>query len=621
MHRTQLIQLLRKLPLLLIVLLAVQAFTGFINAQTLKFAFITDLHVAPGLDNENALHDVVNDINSKPFDFVVVTGDLTNTGSNAELISVKNAFDKLNKPLLIIPGNHETNWSESAGMLFNQLWGNDRFLFRKNGFLLVGFNTGPFMKMGDGHVKQEDLQWLRNTLKSSHGETLVAFSHYPVADGLDNWTDVAGILKAHNCLISFCGHGHKLSLLNFDGIPGIMGRALKDAKGFGYNVVEIHPEKTTVSEILINSTHQPAAIEYAFNSSRLNELPVSVKPDYTINTTSPVKTAFEYSDTVSIFSGLCLAGDSLVIYGNSAGWVKAIRTCNKEIAWQKQFQGAIYSTPVVAAGMAVFGTSDGYIRGIDIRSGREKWLVYVQRPVLADGMAEKKHVYIGGGDKAFYKIDARTGEIIWRFDGIKGTVQGIPAISGNCIVFGAWDIHLYCLNKKTGQLLWKWNNGKNQPLLSPGNIAPAISDNKVFIVAPDRFFTALHLKTGKEIWRTNKHRVRESMGMSSDGKLVYAKLMNDSIIAVNTTGDSFELNWAVNAGTGYDHNPCPVAENGKLVAGATKNGLIVAIDSKTQAILWKYKTGNSLVNKLVFNGETLWYTTSDGKIVSLTHIL
>ncbi len=594
-----------------------------VNGQQLSFAFLTDLHVSPGNDNEAALFTTVEDINTGNFDFVVVTGDLTNTGSNVELMAVKTALDKLNKPLLIIPGNHETNWSESAGLYFNQLWGNDRFIFRKNGYLLVGFNTGPFMKMGDGHVKQEDIQWLKRVLGQNSNEKLISFSHYPIADGLDNWTDIASVLKSNNCLIDFCGHGHKLMLMNFDGMPGIMGRALKDKKGFGYNKVEIDNEKVIVSEKLLSDESLPESIEVnLLKKDKLLALPVSPKPDFSINNGSKVQIDFNLEDTVSIFNGPCLVADSLVVYGNSAGWVKAIRIKNNTKLWEQQFNGSIYSTPVLAAGHLVFGTADGFFKGLDIKTGKEKWSVNIESPVLAEAIAEKNHVYIGGGSKAFYKIDATNGQIVWKYTGITGPVQGKPAIAGKNIIFGAWDTHLYNLNKENGNLLWRWNNGKKQTLFSPGNIVPAISNNKVFIVAPDRFFTALDLKTGKEIWRTGKYKVRESMGISPDGKYVFAKLMNDSVIAVSSTTREFNLQWAANAEIGYDHNPCPIASNNKYLAIATKNGLVVVLDKKTGNILWKYKIGNSSINKLVFqNDGKLWLTSTEGKIISLSYKL
>jgi outer membrane protein assembly factor BamB len=237
---------------------------------------------------------------------------------------------------------------------------------------------------------------------------------------------------------------------------------------------------------------------------------------------------------------------------------------------------------------------------------------------LAEGIIEGDNVYIGGGDKSFYKIDIKRGKIIWLYSGIQGLVQGKPALSENSVVFGAWDKYLYCLDKGSGLLKWKWDNGKPQVLYSPGNIYPVISGNRVFIVAPDRYMTAIDLNTGKEIWRTNRHAVRESMGVSPDGSMIYAKLMSDTVIAVSASGISPKTIWSANGGFGYEHTPCPLTATDKMVIATTRTGVIVGIDPKTSRIITKFKAGNSAVNKVVYDkGQTFWFTLMEGKIIGI----
>jgi outer membrane protein assembly factor BamB len=265
------------------------------------------------------------------------------------------------------------------------------------------------------------------------------------------------------------------------------------------------------------------------------------------------------------------------------------------------------------------GSVDGKIIGINAADGKVMWSVNTGRPVLAEGVAEGDFVYIGGGDKTFYKIGALNGNIIWQYDDVGDLIQGSPALSETSVIFGAWDRHLYCLDKNTGTLNWKWNNGKPQKLYSPGNISPVISDNKVFIVAPDRYMTALNLKTGKEIWRTNKHQVRESMGISPDGSLVFAKLMNDTVVAISASENYPLTKWAVSGGFGYEHNPCPVLATENSVIAATRTGELVAIDPVKKAVKWRYKAGNSSVNKVVTDSDgKFWFTLMEGIIMSIT---
>jgi outer membrane protein assembly factor BamB len=611
----------------LIVLLIVTETGLLIGQRPVTFAFLTDLHVNPGTSSDSSLYLIVDEINQSNVNFTVVTGDLTNEGSDAELLAVKKALDNLIKPCYVLPGNHETNWAESAGLTINKLWGNDRFLFDFQGYQFIGFNTGPYMKMGDGHVKQEDLQWINRQLlqKKPENKVLISFTHYPLAEGLDDWVEVTDILKSFGCRLSFCGHGHQLALLNFNGIPGIMGRSvlLRNSTIPGYNIVKLRNDSVLIySKVLSVHVGIPSIQLNYMKADTISRISISQMPDFSVNQVyTNRKVVAEWSDTASILSGPCLVNDTILVYGNSIGYVKAISINSKKMIWQIHIQGPVYSTPVASNGIIVLGTVDGSVVGLDGLNGRQLWAVKTERPVLAEGIIENGFVYIGGGDRNFYKIDIKTGNIIWQFSGVAGLIQGKPALYDSSVVFGAWDRYLYCLGKQTGSLRWKWNNGKPQNLFSPGNVSPVCSGDKVFIVAPDRYMTAININTGKEIWRTNMHQVRESMGASPDGSFVYAKLMNDTVISVSSSENSPKTIWAVNAGFGYEHNPCPIVATNELVIAATRNGMLVAINPETKSIVWKYKAGNSSVNKVIAGKQqTFWFTLVEGKIVGIKTI-
>src|SRR5512137_948128 len=100
----------------------------------LKFAWLSDTHVGSdrGADDVRAS---VADINSLPgLAFVLVTGDITEMGTYDNLSLAKEILDGLRVPYHIIPGNHDTKWSESGGSDVARLWGDDRFAFASGGF-------------------------------------------------------------------------------------------------------------------------------------------------------------------------------------------------------------------------------------------------------------------------------------------------------------------------------------------------------------------------------------------------------------------------------------------------------------------------------------------------------
>jgi outer membrane protein assembly factor BamB len=191
-------------------------------------------------------------------------------------------------------------------------------------------------------------------------------------------------------------------------------------------------------------------------------------------------------------------------------------------------------------------------------------------------------------------------------------------IAGDRIIFGAWDQHLYALNKNTGALLWKWSNGSTVVNYSPAACIPVIKNDVVYIVAPDRYLSAIDLSSGKTLWRTNQSAVRESIGISNDGQLVYGKTMQDTLVAYFANPEKPLVAWKLFAGYGYEHAPSMLMEKDGIIFFGTRNGVVYAIDAANQKKRWAYKIDNSMVNTVrLLNNRELIASTMDGKICLL----
>jgi len=591
--------------------------TGWtLRAQT-EFALLTDLHVSPNDANDRALTKIINEINEANVPFVIITGDITNQGSNAELAHVKRQFDRFAMPWYIIPGNHETTWSESAGKEYFRLFGNDRFCFKKGNLLFIGFDTGPYMKMGDGHVKREDVVWLQQTLSKEKDKDLkiYAFAHYPLTDDLGNWREVVNILKMNDCIVSFCGHGHAYREMTFGNLKGIMVRStfLRDTVTAGYSLVKLTPDSVFVDEKIVG---KPSKRRFAFATNESSKLsPIAYTEEKQTLPPNVALTLF-YQDSASIFTGVT-ADKKRIFWGNSLGEIKAVSKQTAKPLWHFSTGYSLYSTPDYADEKVLFPAVNNHIYALNATTGKVEWDVADTLPFVADGLVRNGKLYQGGNRK-FYKIDIATGNVEWRFDSIKSYCQAQPACSDGKTVFGSWDTNLYCLDSYNGQLQWKWNNGKRQDLFSPANCVPVIHAGKVIIVAPDRYMTAVNLSDGKAVWRSNNCQVRESQGSSEDGKTVYAKLMDGSLAAVSAESDNYALLWTVDAGLGYEHAPCPIVEHRGIVYLGSRNGVVVAINAKTHQVLWRYKCGNSEVNRFFIDTDgTIYFTLIEGKIYRL----
>ena len=120
---------------------------GQAQFNTFRFAFISDTHIgSPDGKAEEDLRRTVADINEiDNIAFVVITGDITELGTNEEIKNAKQILDKLKVPYYIIPGNHDTGWSESGGTTFVKVFANDKFSFEYSGIRFLGCASGPYL--------------------------------------------------------------------------------------------------------------------------------------------------------------------------------------------------------------------------------------------------------------------------------------------------------------------------------------------------------------------------------------------------------------------------------------------------------------------------------------------
>lgn len=102
-------------------------FAQSLSAQSFRFAHVTDTHVG-GATGADDLRRTVKDLNAQQqLDFVILSGDITEFGADAELRLAKQILDSLQLPWYVIPGNHDGNWSENGANTFRKVFGGETF--------------------------------------------------------------------------------------------------------------------------------------------------------------------------------------------------------------------------------------------------------------------------------------------------------------------------------------------------------------------------------------------------------------------------------------------------------------------------------------------------------------
>ena len=619
------------------------------------FALLTDTHISTS--NPKPMEDLqrsIADINRNPdIEFVVVTGDLTESGDLTSIQAIKAALDQLRVPYYAASGNHETTWSESGVMDFTRVFGDSRFAFSHAGAYFIGFNSGPVIRMADGHVAPQDIAWLKHNLDSVkhstpdtiHPTPIFVFTHYPLRNGdVDNWYEVTDVLREHNVQCVMGGHYHRNLIFDCDGITDVLNRSNLRGNDTinGYSIISV----TDSIRFYERTPHLGDEairlwLSLPYGTKTYGPSDQALRPDFSVNKQYPkVTRAWHKSLKGGLYSTPVTDGENLYI-GDDVGMFYCLDLHTGATKWTFDTGMRIVGSPAVADGVVVFGSANYNIYGLDTKTGKPRWTYTTKQAVMGAATIHEGVAYIGGGDGRIFAFDLKTGALKWSFNELKNYVLTRPLVYNDKLYFGAWDTYLYALHLKDGSLAWKWSNGKSNPKLSPASVWPVAADGKIFITAPDRYFTCLDAETGAEVWRTKEFKVRETVGLSEDGKTVYSKCMWDTVVAISTEviGDrleakgegqtspsfrkgagvgSYEVLWTSHAGFGYEHNPAMPLEKDGILWVSTKNGLLLGMDAKTGKVLWRHKIGNSILNTpLPLSAKECIFTSSEGTITRI----
>jgi outer membrane protein assembly factor BamB len=581
--------------------------------QGFKFAWITDTHVGSAGGAEN-LSKVVADINKKQYSFVIVSGDIAEKGRNSELEEAKGILDSIGIKYYVIPGNHDTKWSESGCTKFTELWGGDKFNFGVNGYRFIGLNSGVLLRGGGGHITPEDLVWLDNALKSAISyEKIILITHHPLDGDIDNWYEVTNRLKHYNAALLLYGHGHVNKVSTIEGLPALMGRSsLTNNRGWGYNSIDITKDTLTFFEengdTLIDNLGS-----IALNSK--NVIPQVDSLPF-INYGVKVVSSIDLKKTVS--ASLLVNGENIY----AAAYDGTIYCYDQQgsMKWSYSANGNIVSKPVIINNILVAGTLKGDVVSLDCETGKLLQTLGIDEPVTAQLVAERMVketdtidvVFAGTSSGALHCFELNSLEEVWKNTDAKGMIETEPLIVGDKIIYGAWDGYLYCVEISTGRIFWK-QSGNTNFYFSPAACKPVTDGKSVFVTSPDKYVSSIDLLLGKANWRKKDANCWESIGISKDKKDLFIKSDNGKIYVIaSKTGKVVK---SIEYGSGTDTMPIELIESDGNIIFSSKDGKVFLITKnyKLQELLF---LGVSRVHSVRKISENVFAASNmDGKIV------
>jgi len=598
---------------------------GSSEEQPFRFAWLSDTHVGASGGTLN-LRRAVQDINRlDSICFVLLSGDVTELEVGDYLETAKQILDSLTVPYHIIPGNHDTKWSASGCTEFKQLFGADKFRFTYSGILFIGLHQGPLMRMGPGFVAPEDLRWIESQLAhlDNPQQPIILVTHYPLDTSVGNWFKLINILREYNPQVILHGHGHANRTACFGGIPGVMGRSTlsRGEESSGYNLVDVSNDRIEFRERLTGQKTKEPWYQLRLEERNYNDENDPQAPEFSaVNDQYPGVACRWQADTRFAIAAAPVIGNNRVYIGNTNGQLMALSIENGDTQWKFQSDAGIYTSATVQNQRVVFSSADSNIYCLAEKTGKLLWKVKTGAPVVASPLIKDDRVFCGGSDGIFRVLDLQTGAPIWQYQGVQGFVETRPLIYRDKVIFGAWNGCLYALRKHNGELCWKWNDGRQGVLYSPAVCQPVAAEDRVYIVAPDRCMSCIDLDNGNTLWRSCQDKVRESIGMSTDRTLVFARCMWDTVFAIEADQREFEYEWKQSMEYGFDIDPSfPIEKEGVIFFG-TGHGEVYALKAQTGQLIWKHRISYGLVNTACpLSAQAVVVSAMDGKVSLLEY--
>jgi outer membrane protein assembly factor BamB len=319
--------------------------------------------------------------------------------------------------------------------------------------------------------------------------------------------------------------------------------------------------------------------------------------------------------------------EGVVYFGSDDGGVYAVNAADGRQIWKHRTGGPVPATPALAGDTLYVGSYDGKFYALDARTGATRWKfttggerrfeakglhgqqpknqtiadafdVFLSSPVVAFGVA-----YFGSGDGHVYALDAASGALKWKF-ATGDVVHASPAYADGVLFVGSWDSWFYAVDAATGKEKWRFHGGED-PLIHNQvgfQSSPAVVNGVVYTGCRDSNLYALDAATGKEKWRYN----------ASGSWIITSPAVTQGRVVAGTSDSSLFL--VLDADTGK-----PVVQKqgnafvfaSPAVAGNTVyvgvlNGTLEARDLASGDVLWEFRTEASKRN----DG---WVLTADRK--------
>lgn len=293
--------------------------------------------------------------------------------------------------------------------------------------------------------------------------------------------------------------------------------------------------------------------------------------------------------------------------------------------WDYKTRNSVKNTIVHDAGRVLGTDQEGWIYAIDAATGRlawEKHLPVAFLPGLVDGLAAKDGIVYAGSGTGLCALEVATGKVLWTNKGwsqAEGSVPTLTLVDGVLVASAHWRA-LYGLDAKTGGNLWSL--GRSQGL-SFRNGTVAGYDQQLLVAEGDLIQT-IDPRTGK-VLRAGKAPFKFGVAAAplQSEKLLVTGSTDAGIVALDrktlATAWTFKTGKSLFCTSPYSKdgvctaNPSPILVGHVVYAGAS-DGCAYGLDLETGALRWRRDLGSPVLAAPAVSGQLLFIVDFAGNL-------
>jgi len=291
--------------------------------------------------------------------------------------------------------------------------------------------------------------------------------------------------------------------------------------------------------------------------------------------------------------------------------LKVVNQTSFKWAWIAKGVVGVASSPITDGSTVYFGDSGGYIYAMRISTGNPVWQYQVPGPIISTPALLGNLLLVASDNKYLYAFDKSTGAPVWTWEALGSIVTSL-LVYDQFVYFGSHDGVMQALKLSSQGPVQVWDYQTGGPIFSTPAADFGRGHDILVFGSVDKTIYAIHATNGKLAWifRTPSFFVTAPVilppSSTNQSLVILASWENDnsagggSIYAMDYLKGT--VVWRAQGTSVFRSSPAYDPDNQKIYVG-DDDGYLWAVSAIDGIVLWKFKTGAAISSSPAILGD------------------